>query len=254
LLVGHGTRDPEGTDQFFLLADRLQQLAPSFIVQPTLLEFQQPTIAQGWENLINAGVKRIAVAPLLLFSAGHARQDIPGAVASVAKTMRSVPFGFALPLSRHGNVVQLACRRIQSVIAATDPELATTVLMVGRGSYDPCARSDMYVLQEVVAHRLRRSTDRRVPLRVETCFYAMAQPRLTDTLDCIASDGATSQVVVYPHLLFEGRLNQAIHDQVADVAVKFPRITFKVAEYLGPEADIAQAIIQRAAVAIAEVG
>ena len=80
LLVGHGTRDEVGTQQFFELSEKLQQHLPSMQVQPCLLEFQQPTIPEAWNRLVSQGVSEIRVAPLLLFAAGHAKQDIPDLV------------------------------------------------------------------------------------------------------------------------------------------------------------------------------
>ena len=75
--------------------------------------------------------------------------------------------------------------------------------MVGRGSHDPCAKADMRILSEIVTRRSSVAD-------VITSFYAMTEPRLPDTLEQIAMSGRFDAVVVQPHLLFEGRLNQAI--------------------------------------------
>ena len=81
MLVGHGTRDEVGTRQFFELGERLaERLNPQPVVS-CLLEFQQPTIPQAWSQLVEQGVEHIDVAPLLLFAAGHAKQDIPQIIA-----------------------------------------------------------------------------------------------------------------------------------------------------------------------------
>ena len=56
LLIGHGTRDAEGTREFFELASVLsKRLAPT-PVEGCLLEFQRPTIDEAWQTLVDSGV------------------------------------------------------------------------------------------------------------------------------------------------------------------------------------------------------
>ncbi|XZE52139.1 sirohydrochlorin chelatase [Planctomycetaceae bacterium SH139] len=249
LLVGHGTRDAAGTSQFFELADRLRQHLDSsglsVPVQPSLLEFQSPTIAEGWRNLVQQGVRHIEVSPLLLFAAGHAREDIPAEIAKCAVTDPHVTWSLARPLSRHREIVELVCERITQALAVRMRDIGGqqspgdwTLLMVGRGSRDPCASADMRLLSEVVGYRLGKS-------RPHTAFYAMAEPRLPAVLEQLAGQ-TCRQLIVYPHLLFAGRLYQAICDQVAEFAVKNPQVGVTVANYLGPQRQVAAAIWERA--------
>ncbi len=237
MLVGHGTRDQEGTEQFFALAELLaEQVAPQ-PVEPCLLELQPPTIGEAWSRLVARGARRVAVCPLLLFTAGHARRDIPEAVAAAAARTPGVEYAFARPLSRHGEVIAVVVERLTESLRTPFllPAARTAIVMVGRGSYDPCARSDMQVLSAVVA--------RRVPAaRVETAFYAMAEPRLPAVLEEVAADRAIDAVIVQPHLLFAGRLYQAIERQVQEAAAKHPRIEFRTSGYLGPDRRIAAAL------------
>lgn len=242
LLVGHGTRDAEGTKQFFVLASRLQAyldgLGQSIRVQPSLLEFQQPDIPAAWNMLIEAGVDQIDVAPLLLFAAGHAKQDIPGAIAELHRNAPQVSVSLARPLSRHPAVMELALQRITSSVENFDPR-TTTLVMVGRGSYDPCARSDMQVLSEIVRYRLGMSA-------VQTCFYAMAEPCLPETLQRLSFASDQPTVVVYSHLLFAGRLYDAIVEQATSWAQQSPALPHVAfSQPLGPEEQIAAAIFDR---------
>src|SRR5438309_12008985 len=82
LLVGHGTRSEVGTAQFLALADDLRASLRPTAVEPAFLELQQPAIDAAVEQLLAGGCQRIVTFPLLLFAAGHAKEDIPAAVAS----------------------------------------------------------------------------------------------------------------------------------------------------------------------------
>ena len=113
LLVGHGTRDEVGTAQFFELAARLSELLHPIPVEPALLEFQRPTIPQAWEPLVSGGAEHIHIAPLLLFAAGHAKQDIPGIIADCQSKTPNVSFDQSRPISRHRSIIELVVRRLE---------------------------------------------------------------------------------------------------------------------------------------------
>ena len=239
LLIGHGTRDQRGTEQFFQLGRRLGELLQPMPVEACLLEFQQPTISQAWKSLVQSGVDRVHAAPLLLFGAGHAKQDIPQELKACQTESPAVSFDQCRPISRHSELVKLVCRRISNAAKETVDE-STALVMVGRGNRDPCAQADMRVLTEVVARRFRFAVAR-------TAFYAMAKPSLTDVLDQVAGSGRYQTVVVHPHLLFAGRLFEAIAAQVDQARSRYPHVEFRLGDYLGPEPEIAAAISARIA-------
>ena len=241
LLVGHGTRDPDGTREFFELASVLaRRLAPT-PVQGCLLEFQHPTIPEAWQTLVQGGARHIRVAPLLLFAAGHARTDIPDAVAACASTTPGVRYSQSGPLSRAPSIIDLLAKRLTQATQNADLALDDSVALVtvGRGSYDPCAKADMRVLGEIAAHRCGFSAH-------AVGFYAMAEPRLPEVLDDVATSPAVRSVIVQPHLLFQGRLYDAIVKQVAEAGRRHPGTRFVVGDYLGPTDEVADALARRA--------
>lgn len=260
LLVGHGTRDAVGTAEFFRLSGRLaKRLANEAIVRPCLLEFQQPTIRQAWDSLMDRDVDHVTVAPLLLFAAGHAKGDIPAEVAQAQEAMRpsrEVPVRYSRPISRQIAMIEAVRHRMRETFRrAPDghaPRPRTALVMVGRGSRDACASSDMRLLSEVAVRGRDRNTNQSLEIELEvpadglfTTFYAMAEPCLTDTLRSIAVTGRFQRVVVQPHLLFAGRLYDAITDQTHRVAALHRGLRFDVAPYLGPTDLIAASIAAR---------
>nr|WP_255713027.1 sirohydrochlorin chelatase [Rhodopirellula sp. JC740] len=278
LLVGHGTRDPRGTEEFFQLGQKLaERMSHRFamrsievrsIVQPCLLEFQSPTIEEGWRNLIDAGAGRIVIAPLLLFAAGHAKSDIPDEIRRVAEITGTLDriSGFSRPLSRQSELIRLVRERLVESLGINQPsndpklEKRTAVVMVGRGSLDPCASSDMRLLTEValrgkqVFGEVENQSTACLSLAdaaslssasVATTFYAMVEPRLPDTLRRIGESGRFDRIIVQPHLLFSGRLYDAIVRQTEEAGNEFDEIEFVVSRYLGPVKEVADAILAR---------
>lgn len=239
LLVGHGTRDKSGTDEFFQLKEQLTEVIGSLPVEAALLEFQEPSIPKGWAMLVEQGVRHIHVAPLLLFAAGHAKQDIPAAIKACQAETPSVTFDQCDPLSRHAKIIELLLLRIRALASRVHSVANRTALvMVGRGSYDPCATSDMRILSQLIQHRTHFGC-------VTTAFYAMASPKLPEVLDNLALSGRFDSILIQPHLLFSGRLYQAIEKQVSAAAQSHPNIQWNLGEYLGPHRRVAEAIAAR---------
>jgi sirohydrochlorin cobaltochelatase len=208
-----------------------------------LLEFQQPTIPQAWASLVSGGAVHIHVAPLLLFAAGHAKQDIPDIIAECRAKTPNVSFDQSRPISRHRSIIELVVRRLEETLKKLEtPPSRTAVVMVGRGSHDPCAQADMRVLSEVVSRRV-------AAVATMTAFYAMAEPRLPDVLERVAGSGLYDGIVVHPHLLFEGRLYQAIAKQTEAAARNHPQVRLVTSPYLGPDSLVAQAIAARVGLA-----
>ncbi len=252
LLVGHGTRDRQGTEEFLTLGRRLARLLDPLPVEACLLELQPPTISQGWQRLVDAGVRHIHVAPLLLFAAGHAKADIPAAVGECRSRSPGVSSDQSRPLSRCPELIDLVVRRLDEVLDSSagasrvvgEPSGAaiaagqTAVVMVGRGSRDPCAQADLRVLAGCV-HR------RRPVRRFVVAYYAMAEPKLPAVIDRLAADQEIRRVIVLPHILFAGSIHRSIVELVEAANERHPTIAFDCASYLGPEPELARAVVRR---------
>jgi sirohydrochlorin cobaltochelatase len=208
LLVGHGTRDPAGIAEFFAAADLMRELAGGRPLTPCFLELATPTIAEGVEQLVRSGATRIIVVPLLLFAAGHAKRDIPDAIAAAASRYPDVEIEQTAPLECDRHILVLSERRFREAIAQCAPTRAeqTLLVLVGRGSLDPEATAEM--------HRFAQLRAEQSPIgRISVCFLAMQQPSLADGLDAAAAS-EFRQIVVQPHLLFAGELYEQLRREV----------------------------------------
>jgi len=239
LLIGHGTRDQMGTDQFFQLGTLLAQRLAPVPVEACLLELQPPTIREGFARLVGRGAKRIHAAPLLLFSAGHAKADIPNALASCQAEHPGVIWDQARPLSRCPELIALSLRRLDETLALAKADPARSALvMVGRGSHDPCAQADMRLLTQCVARQ-------RSIVRSATAFYAMATPKLPAVLEAIAANREIDEVLIQPHLLFAGSIYQSLLSMVTQARLDHPHCRFWCGQYLGPELELVDGLIRR---------
>jgi sirohydrochlorin cobaltochelatase len=192
------------------------------------LELAEPTIEQAIQKLVEADVGQVFVMPLLLFAAGHARRDIPAAVAAALPPgCRTV---FAEPLGCETEILELSHRRLQqarrvgaAVNRGDQAGSDTCLLLVGRGSSDESATAAM--------HEFARLRQDRAGIASEVAFLAKARPLLADHLPRIAARGYR-RVIVQPHLLFAGELAASVERQVAEISAQYSRTEWLLAPLL----------------------
>jgi sirohydrochlorin cobaltochelatase len=236
LLVGHGTREPAGVAQFLELSKLLAERSSEVSLEPCFLELAEPTIAEGLERLLARGIDALIVAPLLLFSAGHAKGDIPMAVDAAlnAAGRRDLARWQSPPLECHAELLALSRQRYASAVAGLPCGGPTKLVMIGRGSGDAAATRQMrryaalHAQQMGVAEHL-------------VGFLAVARPNLAEALAQGAAD-APRQIVVQPHLLFEGLLSSEVREAVAWAGGRWPSIDWRCADPLGPQPGLVRAL------------
>ncbi len=245
LLVGHGSRAIEGVDEFLATARLAVGQPDAWAVEPCFLEFAQPSIAEGFARLVRRGVRRVVVAPVILFAAGHIRRDIPRAVAAVAARHPHLAVEQAQHLGCHDAIAELSSQRYFEALAGQPCVGAdkTILVIVGRGSRDAEATEEMLCFASM--------RQRRTPLaRVQPAFLSMADPTLEQVLQDVART-ASRRVVVQPHLLFAGELLGRIEAIVARFARDYPQTQWLVARHLGPSELVVNAVLDRARSALA---
>jgi sirohydrochlorin ferrochelatase len=248
LVIGHGTREPQGVEQFHQVVEQLRaRLAPRR-VEPAFLELCPPAIPDAIAALAGAGVTRVTAAPLLLFAAGHAQHDIPALLAAARVAHPQIEFRQASCLECHRAIVELSALRFHEAIDrdASPPAAEssdTLLLLVGRGSREPAANAEMY--------RFARLRFEKTPIGlVEICFTALTEPSLERGLE-IAAALPFRRIVVQPHLLFDGELLRRIQTRVAAVGAADHQRKWVVTEPLGPHQLLADAVIELASAAAA---
>ncbi|MCU0879312.1 MAG: sirohydrochlorin chelatase [Pirellulaceae bacterium] len=206
LLVGHGTRSPHGVAEFLDLARQVEVRLAPWAVEPAFLELAEPTIDAGFLRLAQRGVRRIVVAPLLLFAAGHAKQDIPAAVRDAAGILPpgEIDIVYAQPLGCHPALLELSGGRVRELLASRSviAPSESCLLLVGRGSRDPEAIAATHDYARLVHAGIP-------PLDKRVAFVAMAAPRVESVAEEL-SQSNLRRIVVLPHLLFHGELYESL--------------------------------------------
>jgi sirohydrochlorin cobaltochelatase len=216
LIVGHGTRDADGAEEFRRFVRRVESRAveqgAADAVAGGFIELSPPPLKDAVAGLVEAGHRDLTAVPLILLAAGHAKGDIPAALAREKERHPGLRTKYARPLGPHPVVLDLLRRRLEETLAASAAAVqADAVLLVGRGTTDPDANADLYR-----AGRLLWETTRDLGVRqVEAAFVSLAEPSVPQGLDRLRALGA-KRVVVLPFFLFPGVLPTRIHTQVRD--------------------------------------
>ena len=113
-------------------------------VEHGFLEFAKPILRDGLDRLREQGVERVLAIPAMLFAAGHAKNDIPSVLNTYsAETGLEIDYGRELGVDRL--MIAAAGARIQEALDANSevPLSETMLVVVGRGSSDPDANSNV---------------------------------------------------------------------------------------------------------------
>jgi sirohydrochlorin cobaltochelatase len=246
LLVGHGTRDEAGAEAFRSFVGELGERKTDVPVAGGFIELSPPPLADAVAQLVADGHTRLAAVPLMLVSAGHAKGDIPAALAREQERHPGLRVSYGRPLGPHPSLLQVLERRLDKALggAGRTPadRASTTVLLVGRGSTDPDANADV--------HRAARLLwEGRGYSGVETAFVSLAAPDVASGLDRCRKLGA-ERIVVLPYFLFTGVLPDRVRMQTEGWAAVHPELEVVSAGVMGPTDELAGLVWERYAEAV----
>jgi sirohydrochlorin cobaltochelatase len=242
LLAAHGTRDQAGVDAFAALAGRVGKLAAAdgIRVAGGFIELSAPALREAVADLAAApgppaaagGQASIVAIPIMLSAAGHAKGDIPAALARERSRHRGLTWIYGRPLGPHAELINLLAKRVDAC-GADGP----AVLLVGRGSTDPDANADVVK----TARLLWEGRD--YPL-TETAFVSLARPDVAQGLERCRLLGAR-RIVVARYFLFPGVLPDRVAEQAAAYAAAHPELDIRYTDVLGDCDEIAALVYER---------
>jgi len=241
LVCGHGSRNRLAVAEFAELAKGLQALLPEVPVEYGYLEFARPILRDGLEALRARGVSHVLAVPAMLFAAGHAKNDIPSVLNTyAAETGLRIDYGRELGVDL--KMIQAAGARIREVLdaAATEVPLHETMLVVvGRGSSDPDANSNVAKVTRMLVEGFGFGWG-------ETVYSGVTFPLVEPGLRQVVRLGYR-RVVVFPYFLFSGVLVSRIQQHTERVAQDHPEVEFLKASYLADHPLVLDTFVERVA-------
>ena len=118
LIAGHGTRDEAGAEAFRDFVRELGSRHPELPVAGGFIELSPPPLGDAVTELVERGVRRFAAVPLMLVSAGHAKGDIPAALAREKERHAGISYTYGRPLGPHPSLLTVLERRLDEALGA----------------------------------------------------------------------------------------------------------------------------------------
>lgn len=237
LLIGHGTRDPQGQQAFVELAQTYQAIDASRPVVPCFLELTEPTIQQGIDECVAAGYRELSALPVLLFAARHNKFDVTNELDRAKERHPNLQLHYGRHFGIAPEMLELWRSRLAQLDTPQVPRSQTVLLLVGRGSSDPDANSDVYKLARLLWEGSGYQT-------VETCFIGITHPRLEEGFRR-ARLYEPKRIIVLPYFLFTGVLVKKIFDMAAREPEQHPETSIACLPEIGIQPQLLQLLRQR---------
>ena len=226
MICGHGSRNQNAMKEFAQVSEGLKGRFGEAPVEYGYLEFANPVISHGLDKLREQGCTKVLAVPGMLFAAGHAKNDIPSVLNTYQAQNPGMEIIYGRDLGIDLKMIRAAADRIQEAIdAAGEIDLHDTMLMVvGRGSSDPDANSNINKIMRMLWEGFGFGWG-------EVCYSGVTFPLVEPGLEHAAKLGY-KRIIVFPYFLFTGVLIKRIYSYTDDVAARHPDIEFLKAGYL----------------------
>ncbi|MHA6618654.1 sirohydrochlorin chelatase [Pseudonocardia sp. DLS-67] len=226
--VAHGSRDPRSAATVAALVDEVRRQRPGLDVRLSFLDLSAPRLPDVLDAVAADGHRSAVVVPLLLGHAFHARVDVPGAVTQAAARLPGLDITVSPVLGGHPGLSRAALGRLSAVAGPLhDPGLGVVLAAIG-SSHAPANAA----VADVVA-----GWTRRFGWHGGSAAFATTTPTVSDAVAALRAGGA-HRVAVAQWILAPGLLPDRIVRDAASAGAP-------VAAALGPDPDVAHAILAR---------
>ncbi|WP_282085049.1 sirohydrochlorin chelatase [Aquimarina algiphila] len=212
LLCGHGSRRKAAITSFkklvTILKDRYQN---DYEVDYGFLEFNHPTYEAAVERMYLNGIRKIYALPVILFAGSHAKNDIPYELNTIQGYHEDLTITMGKHIGVNSFLLDLAVKRIQETEATLIPmdRKETCLVVVGRGTTDPDANSDVCKLTSMLWEGMGFGF-------ATTAYSGTAYPKVDESLQMIEKLGFKRTIVI-PFFFFTGVLLERIYGHVTDM-------------------------------------
>jgi len=227
MVCGHGSRDEDAVSEFLNFAKKLKNQLLQYELDWGFLEFANPVIKSGLDSLREKGIREIMSVPVMLFAAGHAKNDIPSVLNAYQAQYPELSISYGRELGIDLKLIRAAGERVKEAIEKADGNISpeeTLLMVVGRGASDPDANSNVSKVTRMLWEGLGLGW-------AETAYSGVTFPLIKPGLEH-ASKLGYKRIVVFPYFLFTGILVKRIYQYTDMVAAEHPEIQFVKASYL----------------------
>lgn len=228
----HGSRVPQAKMESFALIDRVKKGVTVPIQETCFLELQDPTLSEVVRKVVDKGVTKIIVMPILLLTAGHAKKDIPEMIGEEKSKYPDVTFIYGRAIEVERKMVDVLVERIKECTATVEHY---DILLVGRGSSDMNAIADTEQIVTMLRQHYPANT-------IEKCFLAASKPKFEEFLT--AKIKQKKSVLILPYILFTGLLDVGIKDFINQLRLVDGQ-EILLADYLGHHRYVSDILIDR---------
>ena len=240
MLCGHGSRDDQAIQEFAHFVQEFAKIQPEYPISSGFLEFAQPVIRQGLEALKESGVNHIIALPIMLFAAGHVKNDIPSVLQEFAAQHPEIQLDFGRDLALDPQLLQAASERIIEAEEKATQHIdrhETLLLVIGRGTSDPDANSNIAKIARMLWEGMGFGW-------AEVGYSGVTYPLVDEALHHAARLGYR-RVIVFPYFLFTGILIDRIYEATDRAIADYPEIEFIKAPYLNDHPLVLQSFKNR---------
>ncbi len=208
LICGHGSRDQDGIQAFEEMVSKVRHRHSDIVVEHGFLEFAHPTFDVAVDKIYQQGVRDIVAIPAILFPGGHLKNDMPYETNTLQSLYPDLRIRFGKHLGICPQLLTLSRRLIEETEAAHGfvDRKDTCLLVVGRGTSDPDANSDVAKLARMLWEGMGFGF-------ATTAFIGVTYPLLKDGLPML--EGLPfKRIITIPFFLFTGVLLKKIYSQI----------------------------------------
>ena len=239
LYVCHGSRVKAAYDEAIAFIARCQEHIKADFHEICFLELVSPSIEEGFSSCVKQGATHIAVVPLLLLTAAHAKKDIPLEIEKAFIRYPTVQITYGKPIGVHKKMAESVLERVcEQHMKASDSAI---VVLIGRGSSDPDVVKDLQSVAELVKNHSGLND-------VRTCYLTAAKPSFDEMLAELTQLKGKN-IFLVPYLLFTGLLMKKIEAKVMHARKQNESI--RLCRYLGYDLKVEEVFTERVSAAIA---
>lgn len=241
LFVGHGSKNPNGNEEIRQFVKGIEDQFSEPIIETCFLEFSKPDIQKGIDNCVERGATSVSLVPMMFLAAGHSKLHIPAAIDEAKVKYPHIAFTYGRPVGVHPRIIDMLETVLREQGLSNESE-AATILLIGRGSSDSDANSDLYKIGRLLSERFEN-----IPLEIG--FIGVTNPTVEEGMERAVKLGAKT-VHLVPYLFFTGVLMERMYDKLAAFTEQYPDQQLHMTDYFGFRDEVKDVFKDRAAEAV----